>query len=213
MIPLKVFTFSPFQENTYLLTAPNRDTLVFDPGCFYPDEEEMLLRYIRENNLNITRLINTHAHIDHVFGNALVHRHFGVLPELHELELSMLTMAPSICEAYGIQMPAPSPVPERFLQEGEKVVLGDYEMTALFTPGHSAGSLSFYCSSHGFLIAGDVLFRESIGRTDLPGGDYDTLIRSVKEKLFTLPDDTVVHSGHGPKTTIGYEKRNNPFFQ
>jgi glyoxylase-like metal-dependent hydrolase (beta-lactamase superfamily II) len=213
MIPLKVFTFSPFQENTYLLTASNRDTLVFDPGCFYPDEEEKLLKYIRENNLNITRLINTHAHIDHVFGNALVHRHFGVFPELHELELSMLTMAPSICEAYGIQMPAPSPVPEHFLQEGESVVLGEYEMTALFTPGHSAGSLSFYCASYGFLIAGDVLFRESIGRTDLPGGDYDTLIRSVKEKLFSLPDDTVVHSGHGPKTTIGYEKRNNPFFQ
>jgi hydroxyacylglutathione hydrolase len=213
MRPIRIFTFSPFQENTYILSSSSRDTVVIDPGCFYPDEEKTLLDYLSQNKLKVVRLINTHAHIDHVFGNALVSREYGVSPELHELEVPMLTMAPSICEAYGIQMPASSPVPTHFINPGDKIEWDGFSLEALFTPGHSAGSLSFYDSMNGFVIAGDVLFRESIGRTDLPGGDYDTLIRSVKEVLFALPDDTVVYSGHGPQTTIGYEKRNNPFFQ
>ncbi len=213
MRPIKIFTFSPFQENTYILVSSSRDAVVVDPGCFYPDEEKTLLDYLAQNKLKVIRLLNTHAHIDHIFGNALVSHEYGILPELHELEVPMLTMAPSICEAYGINMPAPSPVPSNYIKPGDRIEWDGFSLEALFTPGHSAGSLSFYDSMNGFVLAGDVLFRESIGRTDLPGGDYDTLIRSVKEVLFTLPDDTVVYSGHGPQTTIGYEKRNNPFFQ
>jgi glyoxylase-like metal-dependent hydrolase (beta-lactamase superfamily II) len=213
MLPLKIFTFSPFQENMYILSTANKECIVFDPGCFYPQERDTLIAYFDEKKITPKRLINTHAHIDHIFGNALIYRTYNILPEIHKEELHMLTMAPSICEAYGFEMPEPSPIPEHFIEEGDTIELGEFSLLALLTPGHSVASLSFYCESHGFLIAGDVLFKESIGRTDLPGGDYDTLINVVKEKLFTLPDDTVVYPGHGPHTTIGYEKRNNPFFQ
>jgi hydroxyacylglutathione hydrolase len=213
MLPLKVFTFGPFQENTYLISTKDKQCIIFDPGCYYPNEQKSLIAYIASKGLMPKRLINTHAHIDHIFGNALVHKQFQLSPELHSDELEMLKMAPKICEAYGIPMPEPSPLPSHFLNEGDTVSLGEWHFKVLLTPGHSPASLSFYSESEGILIAGDVLFRESIGRTDLPGGDYDTLIQSIQSKFFTLPDDTMVYPGHGPETTIGYEKRNNPFFQ
>lgn len=213
MIPIRQFTYSPFQENTYIIIDKTHEALIVDPGCFYPDEQRELLGFIRGQKLKMVGLLNTHAHIDHIFGNALIHEHFGLLPKIHKDEEPMLVMAPAICDAYGIQMPAPSPLPGEYLEDGDELFLGDYRFEVLLTPGHSVASLSFYCSSHGFLISGDVLFKESIGRTDLPGGNYEILLNSVKEKLFTLPQDTIVYPGHGPSTTIGYEKRNNPFFR
>jgi len=213
MIPVSVFTFNPFQENTYIICSSAKNCIIFDPGCYFSSEEQQLLSFISEKKLNPVRLINTHAHLDHIFGNAFVHEKWNLLPQLHRDELPMLQLAPQISRSYGIDLVKRSPEPDTFIQEGDTISLDDIELLTILTPGHSVASLSFYNSTEGYLIAGDVLFRDSIGRTDLPGGDYDTLIQVIKEKLFSLPDDTVVYPGHGPKTTIGYEKRNNPFLR
>jgi len=213
MIPVSVFTFSPFEENTYVISTQNKNCIIFDPGCYFATEEQQLKAYIEDKKLNPVLLINTHAHLDHIFGNAFVHKTWGLLPRIHRDELPMLQNAPQISQAYGLQFTEASPEPDVFLEEGDRIELDGTGMIAILTPGHSIASLSFYNALEGYLIAGDVLFRESIGRTDLPGGDYDTLINGIREKLFVLPDDTIVYPGHGPKTTIGYEKRNNPFLR
>lgn len=206
-----IFTFNPFQENTYVVFDETKECAIIDPGCYEAHERIELAKFIQENNLNPVRLLNTHCHIDHVFGNAFISNTYGLDLEIHSGELPVLEAVPQISKYYGVPMGEPSPVPGRFIEEGEIISFGNIKMEAILTPGHSPASLSFFIREDGLLIAGDVLFKESIGRTDLPGGDYDTLIASIKEKLLPLGDEIKVFPGHGPSTTIGYERRNNPF--
>ncbi len=208
---VKVFTFNPFYENTIVLSNENKECIIFDPGCYDRKEENELKSYIGNNKLRPVKLINTHGHVDHVFGNAFIYDTYGLKPELHKDELQVLRTAPAISNAYGVPFPAPSPEPEKFIEDGDEIPFGDMTLKAILCPGHSPASLCFYIERHSVLIGGDVLFRDSIGRTDLPGGDHDTLLKMIKTRVYTLPDDTIVYPGHGPETTVGYEKKNNPF--
>jgi hydroxyacylglutathione hydrolase len=210
MIHIKAFTFSPISENTYVLYNDAGKAIIIDPGCYFPAEEETLQNFIKEKNLTPIYLLNTHCHLDHVFGNKWVHETYGLELYLHPNEAPMLELAPVSGERWGLPFQNYDGS-LHFLNDGDKVLLDDFEIQVILAPGHSPGSICFYMPEQGDLIGGDVLFRGSIGRTDLPGGDTETLLTSIREKLWVLPDETVVYSGHGIKTTIGYEKRNNPF--
>jgi glyoxylase-like metal-dependent hydrolase (beta-lactamase superfamily II) len=210
MIEIKQFTFGPLQENTFLLINGKRECIIIDPGCYFQDERKELLQYIQTQGLNVIRLLNTHCHFDHIFGNKLVSDTYKVRPEIHEKEQVILDRSQEAASMFNIQF-EPSPMPKGYLQEGDEIIFGDNILTVLFTPGHSPGSISFYCKEQQFVIGGDVLFYQSIGRTDLPGGNHETLLNSIREKLFVLPDEVRVFPGHGPMTSIGFEKRTNPF--
>jgi len=166
---------------------------------------------INKLQLKPVRLINTHCHIDHVLGNRFVSEAYQLPLEIHEGELPVLQSAPQVAAMFGMPYPEPSPMPGRYIAAGEVISFGHTQLKALYTPGHSPASLSFYCEKDGFVIAGDVLFRDSIGRTDLPGGNFNTLVASIKTQLYTLDGEVKVYPGHGPATTIGYERKNNPF--
>ena len=212
MFTVKAFTFSPVQENSYLLYNETGEVIVIDPGCYFPEERDVLQSFITQNKLLPTLLLNTHCHLDHVFGNKWIHETYNLLLHIHPNEKQVLDFAP----ASGLMWNLPFDNYNGalvYLNEGETIKLGEDELSILFAPGHSPGHLCFYCKKQNFVIGGDVLFRESIGRTDLPGGHHETLINSIKTRLLVLPDDTKIYSGHGPVTTIGYEKRNNPFLQ
>ena len=212
MIKVKFFTFSPVHENTYLLYNEQGKAIIIDTGCYFSAEQETLKNFIKDTGLTPERLLNTHCHLDHVFGNKWVHDTWGLEMWLHPDEEQMLKLAPLSGEKWGLPFDNYKG-PLHFLNHGDIVKLGEDELKVLLTPGHSPGSICFYCEKQKILIGGDVLFRESIGRTDLPGGDHATLLKSIREQLFVLPDEVVVYSGHGVPTTIGYEKRNNPFLQ
>jgi hydroxyacylglutathione hydrolase len=210
MFTVKAFTFSPVQENTYLLFNEQGHTIMIDPGCYFSEERDVLQNFITQNRLEPKLLLNTHCHLDHVFGNKWIHETWGLLLHIHEKEKKVLDFAP----ASGLMWNLPFDNYNAelvYLKEEETIQWGVDELELIFAPGHSPGHLCFYCRKQGFLIGGDVLFRESIGRTDLPGGDFNTLINSIRSGLFVLPDETIVYSGHGPATTIGHEKRHNPF--
>lgn len=211
MTQVQVFEFNPFAENTYIVYDETGECAIFDPGCYTAEERTALTRFISENGLRPARLINTHCHLDHVFGNAFVAKTWDIGLEIHHGELPVLERFPQICQMYGVPYSEEPPPPARFIEAGDVITFGNTRLEVLFTPGHSPASISFYDRAHGYVIAGDVLFLESIGRTDLPGGDFDTLISSIKTRLFTLPDETLVYPGHGPATTIRHEKEYNPF--
>lgn len=211
MLYLKSFTFNPFQENTYLVYDDKGEAFIIDPGNYTASENNELARFISEKKLNLSRLLLTHAHIDHVLGNKFIFDSYGLLPEAHEEDAFFIDRMVQSGNLYGVPCEQ-SPAPKAFIKEADVIQLGAYQFECFHTPGHSPGSISFYNASNKLLISGDVLFNGSIGRTDLPKGDHETLLRSVREKLFTLPDDVKVYSGHGPVTTIGHEKRTNPFF-
>ncbi len=206
-------TFNPFQENTYIVYDDTKECIIFDPGMFTAEERKQCVSFIEQAGLKPVRLINTHCHLDHVFGNNFIHQTYNLPLEIHRGELSVLEATPLVCKNYGIPYTDPSPMPERFIEEGEIIEFGNTKLKAIFTPGHSPASLSFFDAVSKQLIAGDVLFHGSIGRTDLPGGDFATLISSIKEQLFPLGDDVKVYPGHGPSTSIGYERATNPFLQ
>lgn len=210
MIKVKTFTFNPVQENTYLLYNDQNKAIIIDPGCYFTAEQETLKKFIEDTKLEPVRLLNTHCHLDHVFGNKWVAKTWGLELEIPEGEQEMLKLAPLSGEKWGLPFDNYNG-PLRFLEEETPVLLGNDELRVIPAPGHSPASVCFYCEKQGILIGGDVLFRESIGRTDLPGGDHETLLKSIREKLFVLPDEVKVYPGHGISTTIGYEKRNNPF--
>lgn len=209
MLHVAKFTFNPFQENTYVV-HDGREAIVIDPGCWNAVEQGELERYIKGNALDLKHLVLTHAHIDHILGCAWIHERYGLLPELHRLDLPILESGERMAGLYGIPFHA-VPEPERFLSDGETIPIGEDALKVLFVPGHAPGHIAFFNAIQGFVISGDVLFRNSVGRVDLPGGDMDTLLSSIRERLFTLGDDVKVYSGHGPETTIGREKRSNPF--
>ncbi len=212
MLSVKAFTFNPVQENTYLLYNEQHTAVLIDPGCYFDEERDQLLGFVTEKGLSVTNLLNTHCHLDHVFGNKWAYETWGKELQIHANEQVMLERAP----ASGLMWNLPFDNyngPLQFFNGGDEIVMDNDRLLILEAPGHSPGHVCFYCKEQGFVIGGDVLFRGSIGRTDLPGGSYETLIHSIRTQLFTLPDETVVYSGHGQPTTIGYEKRNNPFFQ
>lgn len=210
MLKARVFTFSPVQENTYVLYNEHNKAIIIDPGCYFTAEQETLKMFINDTGLEPVRLLNTHCHLDHVFGNKWVHETWGLELYIHPGEEAMLKMAPLSGDKWGLPF-SNYQGPLHFLEEGDTVQLGNDALEVILAPGHSPASICFYCREQQFLIGGDVLFRESIGRTDLPGGDHETLLNSIRTKLFTLPDEVVVYPGHGESTTIGYEKENNPF--
>jgi len=211
MLNLKIFTFNPFAENTYLLYNDVGEAFIIDPGCSNPEECNTLSKFITEKKLKPVRLLLTHAHLDHILGNDFVHKKYGLAPWMHSKDLNLLHALEYSATFYGLDGAAPSPEPEGFLDDIAIVKLGDTELKIIFAPGHSPGSICFYSPAEKKLWGGDVLFRESIGRTDLPGGDFDTLAKSIRTGLFTLPDEVTVYSGHGLPTTIGHEKKHNPF--
>ena len=208
---IKKITFNPFQENTYVVWDESRECIIIDPGCYEDSEKEILKRFIVDNNLNPVKLINTHCHIDHILGNRFVSENWNIELHIHKLDLPLLENAGGIAKTYGFKKYEGSPYPKHFLKEGEVLNFGKSKLEILFTPGHAPGHICLFSKEEKFIVAGDVLFNGSIGRTDLPGGDYDTLIDIIQNKLMVLEDETVVHCGHGPSTTIGKERMTNPF--
>jgi hydroxyacylglutathione hydrolase len=210
MINIQTFTFNAFQENTYVLFDQTKECIIIDPGCYDHAEKRILADFIEQNQLKPVKLVNTHSHIDHILGNNYVSGKYNLKPLLNKNDLEGLRRTVDYGKVYGFNVEE-SPEPEVFLNEGDQIHFGQSTLDILFTPGHSPGSLSFYNKNQKFIIAGDVLFYESIGRTDLPGGNHHQLIESIKTKLFILGDDYAVYPGHGPSTTIKHEKQYNPF--
>ena len=210
MLQIKSFVFSPIQENTYVLYNEFKECIVIDPGCYFNEEKDLLNTFVAENNLKPVLLLNTHCHLDHVFGNKFIAETYNLTLHLHEKEQQVLAFAPASGLMYNMPFDNYQGV-FKFLNEGDKVLLGKDELHVIEAPGHSPGSICFYCAAQNFVIGGDVLFQGSIGRTDLPGGSHQTLLNSIRQKLFVLPDETVVYNGHGSETSIGEEKKHNPF--
>lgn len=213
MIKVKKFTFGPFQENTYVLIGQDKNCWIIDPGCFDESERTELQGFVNSEGLNVARLINTHCHIDHVMGNAFVCETWGLTPEYHRLDEPTMKMAQPSAQMYGIPGFRPSPVATQHIEAGEELVLDGDALEVVFVPGHAPGHIALIDHKGHFVIGGDVLFQGSIGRTDLPGGDHETLLSSIRDQFYTLGDDHVVYSGHGPETTIGEEKKSNPFIR
>lgn len=212
MISLQKFTFNPYQENTYVLFDETGECVIIDPGMYDGQEQNQLVAFIRENKLKPVLLLNTHCHIDHVFGNRFVFDQWGLKPQFHAGELLVLQSVPGYAPQMGFEYEL-SPEPEEFLGETGKVKFGNSELNLIFAPGHSPAHLCFYAEQENFLIGGDVLFYGSIGRTDLPGGNHAQLINNIKNKVLLLPDECTVYPGHGPETSIAFEKKNNPYLQ
>lgn len=210
MWSLQQFTFSPIQENTYLLWNDHKEAIIIDPGTYYDEEKEELKNFISQNQLQPKFLLNTHCHLDHVFGEKFVSETWNLVPHIHKNEEQMFQLAQVSSKMYGLPF-VNYAGPLHFITESDVIKLGDDVLNILFTPGHSPGHVCFYCAEQHFIIGGDVLFQGSIGRTDLPFGDFSQLIESIQTKLLVLPDETIVYSGHGPATTIGQEKKTNPF--
>ena len=208
---IKQFTFNAFQENSFLIWDETKECLIIDPGCYEKNEKEILKNFIEENRLNPVKLINTHCHIDHIFGNKFSIDTWNIDLHINKLDLILLKDSDTIASTYGFENYEASPYPKYFLEEEGKVEFGNSILEIIFTPGHSPGHICLLNKLDNFIIAGDVLFNGSIGRTDLPGGDFNTLIQSIKNKLMILDDDTIVYCGHGPSTTIGKERHSNPF--
>ncbi len=208
---LQKFVFSPFQENTYVIWDEIiRETYIIDPGCFNSNEEEILRQYVESNNLSVSYLINTHCHIDHVFGNVFVLEKWKPEFIAPEKDVPLLKMVVEQGKQFGIEV-KPSPDPNEFITEDMVLNLNGTELRFLFTPGHTPGEYSIYIPEENLCITGDVLFRGSIGRTDLWGGDFETLMHSIKTKLLVLPDSTTIYPGHGESSTILQEKTHNSF--
>lgn len=210
MMKIQPFTFNPFQENTFVVFDESGEAVVIDPGCYEAEEKAELAQFIDRNNLTIKFLLNTHCHIDHVLGNDFIKSKYNVPLLIHEKDLPVLKAVKSYASNYGFAL-FQETSPDWFLKEGDVVSFGNTHLQVLFLPGHAPGHIGFYHSPTNTLLSGDVLFESSIGRTDLPGGDFNTLIQSIHQKIFTLPDETVVYPGHGNPTTVGKEKISNPF--
>jgi len=209
---IKTFIFNPFQENTYLLFDETKEAVLVDAGCITDAEKQLLKRFIEENGLTLKRLINTHLHLDHQFGNKFIfNTFFGLKPEACVEDEYLLENVVAQARSFGFAVEEEAQPLGAYIVENQEIMFGNSSLKAIHVPGHSPGSMAFYSEKDGFLLVGDVLFRGSIGRTDLPKGDYATLIQGITKKLLPLPDSTVVYSGHGPATTIGYEKINNPY--
>ena len=212
MISIKSFTFNPFQENTYIAYDETKDCIIVDPGCYDENENSILKSFIEKENLKPVALVNTHCHLDHVFGNKFVADTYNLSPLMHKLDLPMLEYAPLAATKYGVHL-GELPEVTNFIEEGDIIKFGNSEFEIIFTPGHAPGHVCLVNNKENITLSADVLFHLSIGRTDLPMGDHETLLNSIREKLFVLDDEMIVYPGHGLKTSIGFEKANNPFLK
>jgi len=210
MIQIQAFTFNPFSENTYVVFDETGEGVVIDPGCYDADEKTALTKFIEKQGIRIKYLLNTHCHIDHVLGNDFVKEKYKVPFLIHPKEDPVLKSVKAYAPSYGFAQYHEA-LPDQFINEGDQISFGNIVFEILFVPGHSPGHISFYHAESKSLFSGDVLFQRSIGRTDLPGGDFNTLIKSIHQKIFALPDEVVVYSGHGDPTSVGVEKVSNPF--
>jgi glyoxylase-like metal-dependent hydrolase (beta-lactamase superfamily II) len=210
---MKIFklVFSPIDVNTYILADSSGDCAIIDCGCYDDSEFKELTSFIEEKSLKPVLLLNTHCHLDHIFGNRYLLEKYNLRALSNEMEEMNRKNGPQHAVIFGLSMEMP-PEPERFIVDNEIISFCSNELKVLGVPGHSAGGLAFYSKNDGCVFTGDALFAGSIGRTDLPGGDYETLMKSIKNKLFTLPESTVVYAGHGSETTIGIEIKTNPWF-
>ena len=212
MITVKTLTFNAYSENTYVLFDETKECIIIDPGMYEGHEQNELVTFIKDNELKPVLLLNTHCHLDHVFGNKFVFDTYGLKPQFHEGELVVLNAVPGYAPAMGFTQYQVSPLPDTFLTEADTIKFGNSSLSIIFAPGHSPAHLCFYSATDHTLMGGDVLFQGSIGRTDLPGGNHRQSIQNISQLLFVLPEETTVYPGHGPATTIGYEKKHNPFF-
>ncbi len=212
-IHVQSFAFGPFQENTYIAYNDEKTAVIIDPGCSNSIEQQTLVDFIDSNKLEIKALLSTHCHIDHIFGNAFVLNKYNVDYYIHELDLPVLDRGELSAQVYGIQGFTPSPQPTKFLNDNEMITFDNLSFQVIFGPGHAPGHVAFYSKENNFTISGDILFKGSFGRVDLPGGDLETLKKTIHNRFFTLPEETVVYSGHGPETTIGVEKKTNYILQ
>jgi len=208
---VKTFTFNPFQENTYLIYDETREAIVIDCGCILEYEKKEFRKYITDNELNIVKVINTHLHLDHQFGNKFLFDTYNIAPIAHIEDEFLLENVKSQGAMFGIPIKEEAQSLSGYIEDNQTLNFGNTSFVAFHVPGHSPGSLAFYFEKGNAVFVGDVLFKGSIGRTDLPKGDYATLILSIQKRLLPLPDSTVIYSGHGPTTTIGEEKVNNPY--
>lgn len=210
---IKRFEFNMFPVNCYVLSDETGEAAIIDAGCYYPEEQQMLKKYIDENKLTVKHLLNTHLHLDHVFGNPFLLREFGLKAEACRKDEFLLEKLADQCRMFGFR-PNEETVPlGHYVEDGEKIHFGNTELEAIHVPGHSLGGMVYYCKADACLFSGDVLFQGSVGRADLEGGNFGELIEHVSSRLLTLPDETVVYPGHGEPTTIGKEKMDNPFFK
>lgn len=212
MLKVKSFVFSPLQENTYLLYNEQGDTAIIDPGCYVENERKILVDFIKKNELKPVILLNTHGHLDHIFGNAFVQQYYNLVPHIHPLENPILNLAEASGIKWGLPF-TPYAGDYAYIQHNQIINIGQDSLKVIFTPGHSPGSVSFYAEKQQFIVSGDVLFRESIGRTDLYLGNYNQLIQTITQEFYSLDEETTVYSGHGMPTTIKHEKVYNPFVQ
>lgn len=210
MIKIKSFVFNPFMENTYVLYDETKECIIIDPGCYESSEQQSLQKFIDDNQLTVKILLNTHCHIDHVLGNSFIKERYKVKFLTSAIEEQVLAAVKAYAPNYGFAQYQEAKI-DQYIKEGDKISFGNSNLDILFVPGHSPGHLVFYNSATNICIGGDVLFHRSIGRTDLPGGHHETLIKSIHEKMFKLNDEMVVYPGHGESTTIGEEKIYNPF--
>lgn len=210
MLQVQSFVFNPLQENTFVLYDETKECIIVDPGCSDESENNQLKSFIDSNKLRVKLLLNTHCHIDHVLGNRFVKETFKVNLLIHRAEEAVLKAAEVYAPSYGFHNYQHQSA-SGFLEEGDYVMVGNQSFLVLFVPGHSPGHVAFYSEENRALIGGDVLFYNSIGRTDLPGGNHELLLNSIHTRIFTLPDNVKVYPGHGPETTVGFEKKTNPF--
>ncbi len=211
MLNIKKFIFNPFSENTFVINDEKNNAIIIDPGCYYPHEEQELNNYLAENNFIVNNILHTHSHLDHMFGTASMAKKYNAKIYIHQEDEITYSAFEKVCSMYGIPIKAQPASNLNYFNLDEGFQLGEHHFEIRFIPGHAPGHVVFYNQENNFVINGDCLFQESIGRTDLPGGDHDLLIDSIKKELFTLPNATTVYCGHGPETTIGHEKSNNPF--
>ena len=210
MIQIQPFTFNPFAENTYVVYDETGEGVIIDPGCYERAEQMALGEFIERNKLTIKYLLNTHCHIDHVLGNYFVKEKYKVPFLIHQKDEPVLKAVKSYAPNYGFASYTEA-LPDKYIDENDVIEFGTTALKVLFLPGHAPGHVGFYHEESLSLISGDVLFEQSIGRTDLPGGNFDILINSIQQKIFALPDDVTVYPGHGDTTTVGQEKVSNPF--
>ena len=210
---IKKFEFNMFPVNCYVLSDETGEAVIIDAGCFYPEEKQMLKNYLTDHQLTLKHVLNTHLHLDHIFGNPFLFQEYGLRPESGQQDEFLLEQASSMARSFGFLYEEKQPALGRYVCEGDIITFGHSRLKAFHVPGHSPGSIVYYCEETSSLFSGDVLFYGSIGRTDLKGGNFDELREGICNHLFVLPEDTKVYPGHGPSTSIGYEKKNNPFFR
>lgn len=211
MITIKSFEFNYFQENTFLLYDDTREAVLIDCGCCRKEEEKELTDFILENKLTLKHLLCTHLHVDHVFGNGFIYKTYGLKPEANKQDVEKLPSPDEQAKLFGLRQQVENVPVEKYIVGGETIKFGTSELQVLIVPGHSPGSVAFYNNKNGFAIVGDALFAGSIGRTDLWGGNQEVLVAAIRDKLLSLPDETVIYPGHGPETRVIDEKFNNPY--